>query len=67
MCTSHYQLHMKPLYIIQNEVFTMVKAFIKWTAIEESSSTYIRRLSKMNANILDIELLWDLYYYRLVC
>ena len=36
-----------------NVVFTMVKkAFIKWTAIEES--TYIRGLSKINGNILGI-------------
>ena len=30
------------------------KAFIKWTAIEGSSSTYIRGLSKINAYILGI-------------
>ena len=29
-------------------------AFIIWTATEGSSSTYIRRLSKINANILGI-------------
>ena len=57
ICTSHHQLyiHVQTLYIIPNVVFTMVKkAFIKWTAIEESSSTYIRGLSKINANILGI-------------
>ena len=32
----------------------LLKAFIKWTAIEESSLTYIRGLSKINANILGI-------------
>ena len=32
----------------------MNKAFIKWTAIEESSSTYTRKLYKFNANILGI-------------
>ena len=53
--TSHHQLHIQTLYIIPNVVFTMVKkAFIKWKAIEESSSTYIRGLSKINANILGI-------------
>ena len=30
------------------------KAFIKYTAIEESSSTYIRGLSKNNANVFGI-------------
>ena len=55
ICTSHHQLHIQTLYIIPNVVFTMViKAFIKWKAIEESSSTYIRGLSKINANILGI-------------
>ena len=55
ICTSHHQLHIQTLYIIPNVVFTMVKkTFIKWTAIEESSSTYIRGLSKINANILGI-------------
>ena len=57
ICTSHHRLyiHVQTLYIIPNVVFTMVKkAFIKWTAIEESSSTYIRGLSKINANILGI-------------
>ena len=57
ICTSHHQLyiHVQTLYIIPNVVFTMVKkAFIKWTAIGESSSTYIRGLSKINANILGI-------------
>ena len=57
ICTSHHQLyiHVQTPYIIPNVVFTMVKkAFIKWTAIEESSSTYIRGLSKINANILGI-------------
>ena len=55
ICTSHHQLHIQTLYIIPNVVFTMVKkAFIKWKAIEESSSTYIGGLSKINANILGI-------------
>ena len=55
ICTSHHQLHIQTLYIIPNVVFTMVKkAFIKWKAIEESSSTYIRGLSRINANILVI-------------
>ena len=55
ICTSHYQLLIQTLYIIQNVVFTMVKkTFIKWTAIEESSSTYIRGLSKINANLLGV-------------
>ena len=55
ICTSHHQLHIQTLYIIPNVVFTMVKkAFIKWTAIEESSLTYLRGLSKINANILGI-------------
>ena len=48
ICTSHHQLHIQTLYIIPNVVFTMVKqTFIKWTAIEESSSTYIRGLSRL--------------------
>ena len=46
-----HQLHMQTLYIIQNE---MISTFTKWTAIEESSSTYIRGLSKINTNILGI-------------
>ena len=25
ICTSHHQLHIQTLYIIQNEVFTMIK------------------------------------------
>ena len=55
ICTSHHQLHIQTLYIIPNVVFTMVKkAFIKWTAIEESSSNYIHGLSKINANILGV-------------
>ena len=37
--------YMQTLYIIQNEL--MYKALIKWTAIEESSSIYIRGLSKI--------------------
>ena len=35
-------------------VYNGLKAFMKCTAIEESSSTYIRGLSKVNANILGI-------------
>ena len=31
-----------------------IKHFIKWTAIEESSLTYISGQSKINANILGI-------------
>ena len=55
ICTSHHHLHIQTLYIIPNVVFIIIKkAFIKWTAIEESSSTYIRGLSKINANILGI-------------
>ena len=30
------------------------KLFIKWTAIEESCSTYIRRVFKINANTLGV-------------
>ena len=58
--TSHHQLHMQTLYIIQNEMFTMVKSY-QWTAIEESSSTHIRWLSKINANILGIKNCYGIY------
>ena len=55
ICTSHHQLHIQTLYIMQNEVFTMVKKHLSnGTAIEESGSTYVRGLSKINANILGI-------------
>ena len=50
----NHQLPIQTLHIIQNKVFTMTKAFIKWTAMEESSSTYIRGLSKVNTNKLGI-------------
>ena len=36
------------LVIQKRSVDNGYKAFIKWTAIEESSSTYIRELSKNN-------------------
>ena len=39
---------------IHNTKLIDKKAFIKWIAIEENSSTYIRGLSKINANILGI-------------
>ena len=52
ICTMYIPTlpHMQTLYIIRNEF----KTLIKWTVIEESSSTYIRWLSKINANILGI-------------
>ena len=39
------------MYILPPATYanTRYKAFIKWTAIEESSSTYICGLSKINA------------------
>ena len=40
---------------------------MKWAAIEESSSTYIRGLSKINANILGINRIDCEIYITIVC
>ena len=50
-------VHPATSYICKHYTYYKInwyKAFLKWTAIEESSSTYIRGLSKINANILGI-------------